>query len=248
MNDRLKDLLYSRISNAGARWTPKAYASGLDLATHIRRVFSLYKINCVLDVGANEGQFRNFLRRRCGYRGRIISFEPTSSTFAVLKNRTSSDPNWRAINWALSSRSGQAEFNVMDDTVFNSFLEPNNTGVESTFIQKHNKVVRKEIVEVRRLDDILAEVAPPSADLHLYLKLDTQGHDFEVLKGAEKSLRSIEALQSEMSVNPMYNGMIGFTEALSKLDEYGFFPSGFFPVCHDVRQRLIEFDCIAVRK
>ena len=40
-------------------------------------------VDLVIDVGANEGQYGESLRRR-GYRGEIRSFEPASETFRVL--------------------------------------------------------------------------------------------------------------------------------------------------------------------
>jgi hypothetical protein len=45
----------------------------------------------------------------------------------------------------------------------------------------------------------------------------------------------------------MYKGMVNFSEAIGILATYGFHPSGFFTVCRDVHQRIIEFDCVAVR-
>src|SRR5262245_60167366 len=50
------------------------------LARHLRGL----KIETVLDVGANEGQYGRILRR-IGFRGRIISFEPLLQPFEVLQ-------------------------------------------------------------------------------------------------------------------------------------------------------------------
>jgi hypothetical protein len=54
------------------------------------------------------------------------------------------------------------------------------------------------------------------------LKIDTQGYDLEVLKGAENTLQSIRALQLEASVRPIYEGMPGFREVLDYLMSRGF--------------------------
>ena len=64
------------------------------LAAHLAIVFHRYAINCVLDVGANEGQTGAALRR-LGYRGRIVSFEPVKRSFEVLAARCALDSDWR---------------------------------------------------------------------------------------------------------------------------------------------------------
>ena len=46
------------------------------LTPHLRRLFTVLSIDCVLDVGANTGQFVDRLRHDLGYRGHIASFEP----------------------------------------------------------------------------------------------------------------------------------------------------------------------------
>src|SRR5437879_8728627 len=51
-------------------------------------------VRTVVDVGANEGQFGLWLRAR-GYAGRIISFEPTSVAFQMLRIRAARDANWQ---------------------------------------------------------------------------------------------------------------------------------------------------------
>src|SRR5476649_785985 len=51
-------------------------------------------IDLVLDIGANEGQFGQQLRR-CGYGGRIVSFEPVEDVHATLSAAASGDRLWQ---------------------------------------------------------------------------------------------------------------------------------------------------------
>jgi len=81
-----------------------------------------------------------------------------------------------------------------------------------------------------------------------YLKLDTQGFDLEVLKGANEFLRTIRALQTEVAVQTIYKGMPNYEEMLPSLGKHGFSWSNSFPVSHDPALGLIEFDCIAINK
>src|ERR1700684_2872446 len=75
------------------------------------------KIDLVLDVGANVGQFGTSLRNR-GYRGKIISFEPLESEYKKLAVVAASDGNWEAHQFALGAASGDATINVSDNSVF----------------------------------------------------------------------------------------------------------------------------------
>lgn len=81
---------------------------------------------------------------------------------------------------------------------------------------------------------------------NIYLKIDTQGYDREVLKGASDSLDRISAIQTEMSVTAIYDGMPGYIEMLNFLGNKNFVPSGFFPVNPKPALQLIEFDCCLV--
>ena len=77
----------------------------------LQRVFKSYSINCVLDVGANTGQYATLLRA-IGYKGWIISFEPVRATYEVLARTASKDARWRVFPYALGATRGQFEINA----------------------------------------------------------------------------------------------------------------------------------------
>jgi hypothetical protein len=88
---------------------------------------------------------------------------------------------------------------------------------------------------------------PVKAADRIYLKMDTQGWDLEVLKGAQGALGQVIALQTEVAVQPIYDEMPVMQESIAAIADYGFIPSGFFPVHLDVQMAAIEFDFVAVR-
>src|SRR5277367_4402561 len=69
------------------------------------------RIDVVLDVGANSGQFGQKLRG-FGYRGAIVSYEPVSSAFNYLEGIAKSDNKWTANNFAIGAEMGQLKINI----------------------------------------------------------------------------------------------------------------------------------------
>ena len=83
----------------------------------------------------------------------------------------------------------------------------------------------------------------------VYLKMDTQGYDQQVLAGGENMLRHIVALQSEVAVTHLYRDAPDFEVAVHHFRELGFTPIGFFPVAKESDDLgVIEFDCVAIRR
>ena len=66
---------------------PEALIERFNELTHLKSLLKILDINCVLDVGANRGQFAHELRA-IGYGGDIISFEPVNREFEVLDRKS----------------------------------------------------------------------------------------------------------------------------------------------------------------
>jgi FkbM family methyltransferase len=231
---------------AGCELVPRWRLRNLALATHLQALFALLNVDCVLDVGANRGQYGTFLRQEVGYTGHIASFEPQPACLRDLEAKASRDPLWKIYGFALGSESGQALLNVMRTSEFTSFLSPDSSIVP--MFAERNTVVRVETVPVKRLDDVIGEVRAASSCRSVYLKLDTQGYDLEVIKGASATLESIAALQTEVSVLPIYGRMPDWLSSFHTLKEHGFDVTGLFPVgeSEDAQLRVVELDCVAV--
>lgn len=221
------------------------YPNDESLMPHLIRMFSALDINCVLDVGAHFGEYGNSLRM-AGYNGNIVSFEPVTESFRLLLKRSALDPKWLALNYALGDREQAMALNVLEATACSSFLQTNEYA--SDFLGPWTRVKEREHVQVMRLDQLISEVTAGIDRPRIFLKMDTQGWDLEVLKGASGCLDSIFGLQSEVSVKPLYSGMPSYTEALPTYSRLGFQVTGLFAVGRDWNTRaIIELDCVMVR-
>ena len=221
------------------------------LALHLQEVFARLEIDLVVDVGAHFGEYARFLRDVVGYTGSIISVEPIGKNFEILKRAHGADHNWFGANIALGPQNAKMAINVTKDTQFASFQKPSRTGLLSTGNAQmcaDASVERTEEVEVRRLDELLAEHCRERPNAKVYLKLDTQGFDLQVIAGIGDWENRILAMQSEISMIALYEDMPTFAESIETFRGLGFEVTGLFPVSRDEKLRVIEFDCTLISK
>ncbi|SKA37901.1 methyltransferase, FkbM family [Enhydrobacter aerosaccus] len=217
-----------------------------DFALHLGALLEQLKIDCVLDVGANVGQYHDFLRNKVLYEGPIVSFEPVSRHVALLRERAQADDDWHVEGYALGAKDGNLPINVMVSDQFSSFLQPDNSRVRD--YDGLNVPQHVENVTVRTLDVVMPVLQERLGFERPYLKLDTQGFDIEVLQGAGDSLPLVRALQTEASVIGIYKGMPGYMDTIRYLNERGFDITGLYPVSRDSALRLVEFDCVMINR
>jgi FkbM family methyltransferase len=180
-----------------------------------------------------------------GYQGRIVSFEPVHANAEALKARVSGDPNWMVKEMALGSKSERKQMNVPGDTVLASFLDPTVFALENF---PDSEPRRRDEVLVGRVDEILDECTSGIDRPRVYLKMDTQGWDLEVFAGASGRLDQVVALQSELSVIAIGQGMPTYLEALAEYQRNGYQLTGLYPIARDKQARIIEFDAVMVRR
>jgi FkbM family methyltransferase len=203
-------------------------------------------IDTVLDVGANRGQFALSLRK-AGFDGNIVSFEPASAPLQQLERLAARDSKWTVINRALGASSEKSSLKLMKKSEFNSLLAADNSACAQ--VQGRNQTVATEAVQVARLDDLYPELKQKAGIRRALLKTDTQGYDLEVLRGAERTLQDVYAVQLEASFIPIYAGMPHALEALREVLSHDFELISLLPgPRHEQSKAMIEADCLFARK
>lgn len=192
-------------------------------------------LETVVDVGANVGQFGKALRR-AGFTGRIISFEPNSTCFDALSTASEKDSSWAVYCMALSDRAGTATLNITQNSVFGSLLQPT---PELSVVDSGSAVASAASVRIDRLDLVWPALVGVETK-SVYLKIDTQGSDASVLRGAEGVMQHIEGLQLEMAFVAGYEGQPLFTSVHEFLVKSGFQLSRIDEVFRDFELDLLR--------
>jgi FkbM family methyltransferase len=211
------------------------------LRTHTMRVLKEYAIDTVIDVGANEGGYGRHLRS-LGFKGEIYSFEPVLEAYEKLASQAARDKMWTTFNLALGAHHQRATINVSRFSQLSSFLPASAYGSShwENIVVEHS-----QDIEIRTLEECFRDQLLP-ARRRCLLKIDTQGFDLEVFKGAGVFTAEICCLLSELSLIPIYQGAPHYLEALAAYERGGFSASGFFPVTRNEELALNEVDCMMV--
>jgi len=227
--------------NRKLRYDVVHFAGQHTLRSHLVKLFNEYRINTIFDVGANEGQFAISVRT-LGFHGKIYSFEPVEAAYEKLKKASAPDDNWFAFNFALGAQSGEALINVSGFSSFSSILEVNEYARERW---TDSEVTHQQKIAIRTLDECAAEGLIDCQD-RLFLKMDTQGYDLEVFRGAQSVLSNVHCMLSELSLIPIYEDMPSYSDALAEFENHGFSVSGFYPITRNENLTLNEVDCVLV--
>ena len=174
-----------------------------------------FGINVVLDVGANKGQYARALKFN-GYSGRIVSFEPLPDAFEYLARNRWGFSSWRVEQFALGDEDTTAMLNIAGNSQSSSFQPMHANHVQAA---PESAYVGQCEVKVRRLDSIFDEYC--QSDDRVFLKIDVQGHEQQVLQGSEGCLDSIVGVELELSLVDLYEGQLSWQDAVTLMDDLG---------------------------
>lgn len=204
-----------------------------------------HQVDVVLDVGANSGQYARSLRE-ANFERRIISFEPLSAPFSVLKKRATKDPFWECRQCALGDMEGTIRINVAGNAGHaSSSVLPMLTGHQEACPEAN--YIGTEEVPIHRLDSVAPDILQPK-DV-TFLKIDVQGFERQVLAGGRSTVNDhCVGMQLELSFLPLYEGGMLIREAFDVAYSLGFTLTGLLPGFTDVRNgRMLQADGIFFR-
>jgi len=166
----------------------------------------------IYDIGAFSGGYSIYLAHKVK-QSRVYSFEPTPQGFNELVNNIEAfgARNITAMNVAISDHIGKQPFYVSSDAARSSFY-PSNAAWEN------REIVQSIEVNCETIDHLVesGEILPPDI-----IKIDVEGHEYEVVKGAEQTIRRFMPMifYEPHGTPEVASSAIGISSLLSK---YGY--------------------------
>jgi FkbM family methyltransferase len=219
----------------------KRYNVQTSEAAKMQRLLAYNNIDLVFDVGANIGQYAKLLRE-LGYSGRIVSFEPLSSAYSQLKAVSRKDPLWEiAPQTAIGNQEGEIIINIAGNSYSSSALPMLDAHLESA---PESAYSGSETVKLSRLDT-LAKDYIKSETKSIFLKIDVQGLEKQVLEGATAILPLVKGIKLELSLVPLYEGQVLFQEMIDIVEKLGYELYGIEPgFTAEKTGRMLQMDGI----
>lgn len=182
----------------------------------IVRNLEKFQITGVIDVGANVGQFGLDVRRH-GFEGLIVSYEPVQEIFETLSQTIKQFQPWKAFQLGLGAEESERTINVSGNAgLSSSILEMKSLHLENF---PDSATIARQKILISTIDKQLEVLDLRPQDV--MLKLDVQGFESEVLKGASQSLSRIPLCYLEVSITPLYEAEVSFLPILNELSKYG---------------------------
>ena len=176
-----------------------------------------HQIDHIFDIGANEGQFVRGVRFY-GYKKKITSFEPLIAAHKKLLKKSEKDKDWDVFRpIALGNKNSKVSINVSENSVSSSILEISNEHIKNA---PESKFIDKQSIDERKLEDILNEINIDNQNL--FLKIDTQGYEFQVLQGCFNILGKFKGILVEVSLVELYVGQKKWFEIVDLIQSHGF--------------------------
>jgi FkbM family methyltransferase len=235
MNQKLAKLVRNAINRIG--WDIHRHRPVPPLISH--PYFSV-----LLDIGANTGQYA-LQARSDGFKGKIISIEPSSTAHQRLSENASRDSMWIVHERiAVTASAGFIEMNVSENSQSSSTKEILTSHLEAA---PNSRYIARETVPTLPLDDVYELYC--TANDSVYVKIDTQGNEYEVLAGGRRCLEMAAAVEIELSTEPLYQDQRLFDFFIDKFQGEGFDLWDIRPVFYNVKSgKLLQFDAIFCNK
>jgi FkbM family methyltransferase len=215
------------------RYRPDASEAG-----RLAAMLSHHKVDIVLDIGANVGQFAWALRR-AGYCGNIVSFEPLSDAHAALLEASRRDALWEiAPRTAIGENEGEIEIHISGNSVSSSILGMLDSHVSAAPTSNY---VGTETAPICTIDSITGTYCP--AEKCVFMKIDSQGYEPQILDGASELLQKALGVQMELSLVPLYEDQQLSDVLIERMHALGFTTWAIWPALFDPETgRMLQAD------
>ncbi|WP_339800277.1 FkbM family methyltransferase [uncultured Marinobacter sp.] len=217
-------LLTKKLLSLAGLQIVKTPHKGIDVCQDIMDFLPGLDIKVIFDVGANIGQSAKLYRFWFPDSG-IYCFEPSKRNFRFLKDNVNTLNNVHSYNIALGAEVGVG---IMSETEGLGVMDKL-TKIGSVDGRAENSDLQ---INIETIDTFCQK---ESVERINYLKIDTEGHDLEVLMGASMMLKEelIDVLEVEVGMNPGNDWHVPFEKIKDFLGKFRYYPFGFYDQVHE---------------
>lgn len=173
----------------------------------------------IVDVGCRWGFADKFSEDIAVGNITVFGFDPDKDECARLKEIYKDNANVNLVPLGLSSETGKRKLYLTKEPACSSLYEPIERLTKNYPALDCAKKEREIEVELTTLDSWASNNKVNKVD---YIKIDTQGAELNILKGATSLLSTIRFLEVEVEFNPIYEGQPIFSDVDYFLRKYGF--------------------------
>jgi FkbM family methyltransferase len=209
----------------------------------LRLALEHFKIDTVIDVGANTGQFALGLLKD-GFMGEIHSIEPLPDAHLALTDAASRHTNWFVLPAVAAGRDEQqVEIIVAGNSYSSSVLETLDRHIRAA---PDSAPVGRITVQQKPLDALLVDMLPQPR--RMLLKIDTQGYEYPILQGGSRCLAKAILVLLELSLQPLYRDQMLWLDMLAQMRSWSFELWSLWPEFCDPRSgQLLQINGIFAR-
>lgn len=179
---------------------PSAINNGfrhIERAIYFSKLFKLPETNLLIDVGASDGVISSLFSEAYP-EATIFAFEPIKSAFTILQQNVKEKLRIVPVNKALGNTHEERILHISESITSSSILEIEDV-IKNKYLAEQLKNKSEEKIVISRLDDEI----PEEINVNI-LKIDVQGYELEVLKGAELTLKRTKLVVLEMQNHNNY--------------------------------------------
>ena len=164
------------------------------------------KLENFVDVGSFKGKYTDLIlkiEQKC----KVIMIEPQRKYYELLKDKYKNDRRVEIFNIGISDKKANLNLKINKHEITSTFSNFKDTSkylnLKAILFESNlkNMTQSEESVKVFQLDEILKDKNFQHLDL---LKIDTEGHEYEVLYGTMNYLKKIKYILIEIHINKIY--------------------------------------------
>jgi len=183
----------------------------IDKMIHQKRILkelkkNIFAIDLFIDIGAHKGSYTDLILKNFKTKN-VFMFEPQKKIFKFTKNKYKKLKNVKIFNTAVSDANKNKKIYINKHDLTSSLNELNKKNIYLNFKAKifgtniANMIHETYLIKTEKLSEIIKRNKLKKIDL---LKIDTEGHELEVLIGLENKIKMVKNILIEFHNDNVY--------------------------------------------